>query len=599
LHFCVAIAQTAGMSMPADHDAAPEPHPAGGAPQRLRQPGRALLLVATGLILMLLVVGSLLAWQTERSERRRATDQAGALAEAVAAQADRFLRERLDYLQAVAAAPALQSRDPAAIRPALQALRPAQVGFAGGFSWVDAAGYARVSTVQDLSAQPVDVRERDDVRAVLTTGAPSVGRAITNRTSGVTIVPLAVPIRDRAGELTGLLTAGVSFDRLDQIFAGYRRSGVGAVHVVDRAGQLLISDVPDGALADVGTVPVVTEARTRQAGARTGVTDPGGGADQLVVYRPAPTGAWVVFVSRPMDDAFGRARTTLQVTLAGLVGLALVGLVGAGWTARRLSREAAAQAALLVQAQEEHAAAEAARAEAERANQAKDEFLSVAAHELKTPLTSLKGFVQLLSRGLAQRHPERTAEALAVMDHQTDRLTRLVDDLLEVSRLATNRVHLALEPVRLDQLVAGVLTRLQVVTATHRVVQDNVVAATVRVDPDRIEQVLTNLLTNAVKFSPAGSTITVAMLRLDDMVVVSVTDEGIGIPVERQARVFEQFYQAHEDTLHHTTGMGIGLYISHEMVILHGGDLWFTSAPGQGSTFSFRLPVQNDAVPAG
>lgn len=285
---------------------------------------------------------------------------------------------------------------------------------------------------------------------------------------------------------------------------------------------------------------------------------------------------WVSITSTPVFDAGGRGR--LVVSLVRDV------------TEQR--RQEAELAELLMSEQN-------ARAAAEAAVRVKDEFLSTASHELKTPLTSLKGAVQLLARGLVERNPEQTDAMIRMLDRQCDRLTRLVDDLLDVSRLALGRVQLHRQRVRLDALVREMVARLQAVTPNHRLALGLLTESFVDADQDRIEQVLLNLLTNAVKFSPGGGDIDIAIEPRNGQAVVSVADHGIGIARERQGQVFEQFYQAHTDGRHHYGGMGIGLYISRELVNRHGGEMWFTSAEGEGSTFCFSIPVVDGREPAG
>jgi PAS domain S-box-containing protein len=298
-----------------------------------------------------------------------------------------------------------------------------------------------------------------------------------------------------------------------------------------------------------------------------------------VIIRATDESHWVSIISTPVFDAEGRGRL-------------VVSLVRDITDQRQREGE---RAEMLHREQQ-------AREAAEAAVRVKDEFLSMASHELKTPLTSLKGAVQLLARGLAEGDPERRDALIRMLDRQCDRLTRLVDDLLDVSRLALGRVQLRRQRVRLDTLVTEVVASAsggQEVTSGHRFLLGPMADSVVDVDPDRIEQVLLNLLTNAVKFSPRGGAVDIAVERRDGQVVVSVADQGIGIASDRQGQVFEQFYQAHTDGRHHYGGMGIGLYISRELVTRHGGEMWFTSVEGKGSTFCFSLPLAEKATPAG
>jgi signal transduction histidine kinase len=249
----------------------------------------------------------------------------------------------------------------------------------------------------------------------------------------------------------------------------------------------------------------------------------------------------------------------------------------------RLTARTAERARLLAQEQE-------LRRSAEAAGRAKDEFLATAAHELKTPVAAVKGFVQLLARWTPEQRAAREAQALTALERQADRLTRLIQDLLEVSRLATGRLELRRAPVEVGQLAAGVLARMEGLAPGHVLRLDAEGLAWVDGDADRLDQVLVNLVSNAVKFSPDGGEVAVQVRPAAAEVVVAVRDQGIGIPVARQGQVFERFYRAHAGTEHDYGGMGIGLHFSREVVERHGGRLWFESAEGAGSTFYVGLP---------
>jgi signal transduction histidine kinase len=178
-----------------------------------------------------------------------------------------------------------------------------------------------------------------------------------------------------------------------------------------------------------------------------------------------------------------------------------------------------------------------------------------------------------------------------VLGRQSDRLARLVQDLLEVSRLEVDSLALRRQPIDLVALVADVMERMTGMADGHRLALTAAEPALVVGDADRIEQVLVNLLSNAIKFSPGGGEIEARVVIVGAEAVVSVRDEGVGIPAERQGQIFERFYRAHADTEHDYGGMGIGLYYSRELIARHGGRMWFESERGRGATFSFSLPL--------
>jgi len=222
---------------------------------------------------------------------------------------------------------------------------------------------------------------------------------------------------------------------------------------------------------------------------------------------------------------------------------------------------------------------------------ARDAFLSVAAHELKTPLTSLRAFTQLLLRdGRRERgiRPERLATALSAIEAQTAKLNRLVVRLLDTSQIAGGTLRIQREHTDLAALVRGAVASLDVDPA-HPIAVEAPERLEASVDPVRFEQVVANLLDNALKFSPDGGTIAVA-LRQDGggQIALSVTDGGTGIPPDQREAVFEQFHQAHGHR--HLSGMGLGLFISRQIVELHGGRIWIEEPARGGARVVVTLP---------
>jgi PAS domain S-box-containing protein len=260
----------------------------------------------------------------------------------------------------------------------------------------------------------------------------------------------------------------------------------------------------------------------------------------------------------------------------------------------RLLQLAADRVALAIENARLFEAEQRARSVAEAANRAKDVFLSTAAHELKTPVAAVKGYAQVLARQPALRDDPRAAQMLGVIDRHSDRLTRLVEDLLTLSRLTLGRMELRQEPVDLGELAGEVVERMRGLASGHQLRACIAGPAPVLIDRDRIDQVLVNLIANAIKFSPTGGAIEVRVAAEAAGSLVAVADEGVGIPAERQGQIFERFYRAHADTEHDYGGMGIGLHFSRELVVRHGGEMGFTSAAGRGSTFWFRLPLRDE-----
>jgi signal transduction histidine kinase len=231
--------------------------------------------------------------------------------------------------------------------------------------------------------------------------------------------------------------------------------------------------------------------------------------------------------------------------------------------------------------------------EARRAIQVRDEFLSVAAHELKTPVTTLLGFAQVLLGQLSQKGvlDDRTVgQAVRAVERGSNRMSRLVSQILDVSRLDGGRLVLDRQHTDLAALVQGIATAMQTTTNRHTLIVRTPAQAPALVDPLRLEQVVTNLLDNAIKYSPKGSHIEIDLVQSSPtMVRLAVTDHGIGIPPERRQHIFERFYQAHEGN--HTSGLGLGLYISRQIVELHEGSINPEFPPDGGARFSIDLPT--------
>lgn len=225
------------------------------------------------------------------------------------------------------------------------------------------------------------------------------------------------------------------------------------------------------------------------------------------------------------------------------------------------------------------------------------EFLSVASHELKTPLTPLSVDLQLLARAAVRGEPADPALTERAL-RQVDRLAHLVDDMLELSR--TEEGALAAPPwgmVDLRALAGHVVSAVRPPLDAHDVaLEAGPGEAVVRGDPVQLERVLRNLLRNALKYSPKQTTVVVRVERIGDLVCTSVRDRGIGIPLDEQPRLFERYFRARNAAARHYGGLGIGLYMSHQIVRHHGGHFEVESTPGQGSTFRFCIPAARSAM---
>lgn len=230
------------------------------------------------------------------------------------------------------------------------------------------------------------------------------------------------------------------------------------------------------------------------------------------------------------------------------------------------------------------------------AEQVKEEFIGIAAHELRSPLAVLTGFAQTLlfqtARGNGPELADWQVESLESINQATLRMVELIEDLLDVTRLQADRIELLIEPIDIVALTQRVLKRCQVTTDKHSLsLHTNQAHCVVSVDGKRTEQVVTNLINNAIKYSPEGGTIDIAVWQDTQQAFLSVHDNGIGIPAQQQARIFGRFTRADNAQVRGITGTGLGLYLCRELVERQGGHIWFESTENVGSTFYVAFPV--------
>ncbi|WP_162996428.1 PAS domain-containing sensor histidine kinase [Mucilaginibacter celer] len=225
----------------------------------------------------------------------------------------------------------------------------------------------------------------------------------------------------------------------------------------------------------------------------------------------------------------------------------------------------------------------------------KDDFLGIASHELKTPVTSIKAYAQVLGAMLEREGEHKKAEMVLRMDAQVNRLTNLIGDLLDVTKINSGRLQFNKTWFDFNSAVKETVEDLQHTTQKHKLVEDFSATGKIYSDRDRINQVITNLITNAIKYSPHTDKIIISTRVEGNEAIVCVQDFGIGIPEDKKDKVFEQFYRVSGNKQHTFPGLGLGLYISSEIIKREGGRMWVNSVEGKGSTFCFALPVNGDS----
>lgn len=222
----------------------------------------------------------------------------------------------------------------------------------------------------------------------------------------------------------------------------------------------------------------------------------------------------------------------------------------------------------------------------------KDEFASIIMHELKGPVSTINGYVQLLQAHLSQRDDKKLLRYTDNIAEQVHRLTSLINGLLNSSRIRAVGFEFKDSVFDIDELLKQTIDDIQKTTRSHNIVLDGLGQKYVKGDRDRIAQVLINLLTNAIKYSPNSADILVSITLKQNKVIISVKDSGIGISSINQKKVFDRFFKLNAPTQETFYGIGLGLDISSQIIHHHKGKIWLDSTEGKGSQFSFSLPVQ-------
>ena len=233
----------------------------------------------------------------------------------------------------------------------------------------------------------------------------------------------------------------------------------------------------------------------------------------------------------------------------------------------------------------------------------KNEFISVVSHELRTPLTSIYGSLKLLESGLLEREPHKQKRLLTIAVDNTDRLIRLVNDILDIERIESGTVRMVKSVCKVSELMAKTVDAIEPLADSAGITLSvSNCGGQVWVDPDRMIQAFTNLISNAIKFSPRDSTIWFTVIKQAGQMLFQVRDCGRGIPAEKLGIIFERFQQVDGSDARNGEGTGLGLAICRSIIQQHGGRIWVESVVGKGSTFLCilpRSPSVQDSIPPG
>ena len=600
---------------------------------------RLLLLV---LLAVIPALGLTLYTNLEERQLRKTLvyEHAMRLSRLVSADHERLIEDTRRLLTTLAHLPAVRDRNPAACS-ALFADLLAQRSSYVNLGVIDADGdiFCSARPMTD----PVYVGDRGYFQRIIETRDFAIGEYQIGRITKKATLVFGYPVLDDASHVRAVVFAALDLAWLNELAKQAGLAPGTMITVIDRNGTIL-SRYPDNGkwIGQLMPEPLVLNAILTQKG--DGTTDASGtdGIPRLFSFAPfggaAQSADAYVSVGIPATVAFAGVNRILARNLAmlGLVaGLALAAAwvggnlfivrqiktlvegtkrVAAGELGVRtglpqgqgeLSQLAGAfdqMAESLEQAHELRLLEEELRRKnyqleqqnlaIQEANRLKTEFVSMVSHELRTPLTSIQGYAELLLED--QRITEEQRETLTIIKKNSDRLLGLVNDLLDLSRMEAGKLDLhraSLDLVRLIPQVAGSLRPLIEAKRQQLKLDLGEALPAVWADQDRVTQILTNLISNAHKYTLAEGNITVAAQRDDGFVRVDVSDTGIGLSPEDQAQLFTKFFRAHERSPQAGGGTGLGLVICRLLVELHGGRIMVSSAPGQGSTFSFSLPV--------
>ena len=544
--------------------------------------------------------------QAQQAEVQRATLD---LARAVASAVEADLSASIGVLQVLAGSNELERRDFAGFHREMQRMSVARPDMRQ-ISVSDAHGQVILRSNAPADAAPVTPLEPDSLAKARDAGKPIVGSLVRGRL-GAYAYPVRVPATE-AGRITYVLTAAVAPRSLLAILERQNRPNDWVITVLDAHGTRLARSRDHDSTVGSSPSPSLAGLLSNNLSPEgVGITKATEGDHVVTAFVRIPSHGWTVVIGAPLSLLRAESASTLALYALGVGGSLLVAIPLALALSRRIRREIqlvinradkigsdageelaepmiSELATLMRQVDHANRRVRDALDAAERAPSAKDQFLAVLGHELRNPLAPISSVLTLLD----VKAGDTLARERQILRRQVAHMTRLVDDLLDVSRLVEGKVSLNLEPVELGQLVGHAVESF-CEQETGAQVQAPAPSETLWVDADpvRLTQVITNLLINAFRHGN-GLPIRVSLHRRDAMAELVVEDKGDGMTPQTLERVFEPFYQAR--TKHGT--LGLGLAIVQSIVERHGGFVRANSAgPGQGSTFVVGLPLRDDA----
>ena len=432
---------------------------------------------------------------------------------------------------------------------------------------------------------PLNIADRPYFQEAMRSGKPVVSPVLIGRRSGKPVVIIAYPLEGKRG----VLAAPVPTERFVSNLMSKIGSPLVDLTVIDSEGQALVN--VDAASKELNRLdgPFVKAALSGKTGADIA---PFRDRSTLIAYAPVSNYGWAVILTEPTVSAFSPARR--QVLERGAVLLVILAVVGAlGWT---LAGRLATAYQNAVQARAE---AERLSGDLKRALHARDEFLAAASHDLRNPLSTIQSAAELMDRSLDDPNMrDRVSSCADHIQQAARRMAQQLDAFLDVSRLEAGRpLELKKRKHDLMPLVRQVVQESQQTTQRHRLLLEGPALLQANVDAPRMQRVVSNLIANAIKYSPDGGEVNVKVEAHDTDVILTVKDRGIGIPGADQSRVFERF-QRGTNVEGRFAGTGIGLAGAKQIVEQHGGAITLKSQVGKGSTFTVRFPAGSEPAKA-
>ena len=596
---------------------------------------RLLLLACAGIVPLAIMsgIGLHLLGQQQRVQAERVGLE---LVRAIGTAVDAELRSTISVLESLATTFTLDGNDLSAFRERARRVVDTQPQWAG-VTLADPSGARLVDTRLGAGSQIPPISDRESFDRVIRTRAPVVGNLVKGA-DGVLQFPVLVPVV-RKGEIRYVLTAVVKPEEVRDVVGRHGVPGDWVISVFDANGlRVARSRAHEESLGGAAS-PTLRALVAKQERAGFGETLTLEGERIYTPYSRIEPSGWLVALGIPTALVEAAGYRSLAIYGGSILLSIALGSLAALWVARSITRpidelRSAAQslgrrealkspdtsipeirdvAAALAAAAEERTSVEVdreallrkeqeARATAEAADRAKDQFLAVLSHELRTPLNAVYGWARMLRAGQIQGEADVT-RALEVIERNANAQVQLVDDLLDVSRVISGKMRLDVRKVDLSIVVEAAADAVRPAAEAKGIRLQSVLdprAGPITGDPDRLQQLVWNLLINAVKFTPKGGQIQVHLQRINSHVEIVVSDTGQGIAPDVLPVIFERFRQADSSSTRTHSGLGLGLALVKHLVELHGGTVVAQSAGAtRGATFVVGLPLTIAEFPLG